>query len=247
MARFFVNESDITGQLVKISGPDAHHISRVLRLKPDDYIEVVLGSGKIGKVKLIAFADDLVEGQIVQSYQADQESPINLRLYQGLAKGDKMDLVVQKAVELGVTEIIPFSSRFTVVKLDGAAAEKRRQRWQRIAEEAAKQCRRTQIPNVSPVMGFQEVLDQLSVRDEEHLVLLPYENEERQGIKDLEVGSCSTVSVIIGPEGGFHVQEVEGAQQIGAKIITLGPRILRTETAGLVALSLVGYRWGDLG
>lgn len=247
MPRFFVTNEQIDGSLVRILGSDAHHISRVLRLQAGDHVEVAFGTGEIGVVELTQFSDDEVLGQIVQRFRAYQEPPIKLRLYQGLAKGDKMDFVVQKAVELGVSEIVPFTSRYTVVKLDHKAAEKRQQRWQRIAEEAAKQCQRAELPKVSPVVSFSQVIGQIMGRQKWELVLLPYEHEEQVGIKNIAEEDCRSVSIIVGPEGGFHESEVEQARQAGAHIITLGPRILRTETAGLVALSLVGYRWGDLG
>lgn len=247
MPRFFVTDEQVDGDLVRITGTDSHHITRVLRLQAGDHVEVAFGNGEIGVVELAKFADNEVLGKIVQRFRAYQEPPIRFRLYQGLAKGDKMDFVVQKAVELGVSEIVPFTSRYTVVKLDQKAAAKRLQRWQRIAEEAAKQCQRAELPKVSSLLSFAEVIDQLKARQPDELVLFPYEHEEQVGIKDLTVKDCRAVSIVVGPEGGFHTSEVEEARQAGAHIITLGPRILRTETAGLVALSLVGYRWGDLG
>ena len=187
---------------------------------------------------------DGVEGDVVQRFRSYQEPPIRLRLYQGLAKGDKMDFVIQKAVELGVKEIVPFTSQYTVVKLEASAAEKRLRRWQRIADEAAKQCLRAELPVVRPLISFEQVLADLKEGPKDKLVLLPYEHEEKQGIKSVPTGEWGAVSIIIGPEGGFHPAEVEAARENGAKVVSLGPRILRTETAGLVALSLVGYRWG---
>jgi 16S rRNA (uracil1498-N3)-methyltransferase len=245
--RFFLTDNNVSGTLVRISGDDAHHVARVLRLRPGDHIEVAFGSGEIGIVELRTVCRDAVEGQIVQRFRSYQEPPLLLRLYQGLGKGDKMDFVIQKAVELGVKEVIPFVSQYTVVKLDSAAASKRVQRWQRIAQEAAKQCLRAELPVVMPIVSFDRVLEELKAKTQDELVLLPYEHEERLGIKSVPVQHCRGVSIVIGPEGGFHPDEVEAARRLGAWVVSLGPRILRTETAGLVALSLVGYRWGDLG
>lgn len=247
MARFFLSDQNVSGVQVRITGEDAHHIARVLRLRPGNHIEVAFGTCEIGLVKLAAVTKDAVEGEVVQRFRSYQEPPLALRLYQGLAKGDKLDFVVQKAVELGVKEIIPFMSQYTVVRLDAEAAEKRVRRWQRIAEEAAKQCLRAELPAVRPVVSFDQVLAELNARPRDELALLPYEHEEQQSIKGLPDGEWRTVSIIIGPEGGFHPDEVEAARKAGAVVVSLGPRILRTETAGLVALSLVGYRWGDLG
>lgn len=247
MPRFFLTDENIMGTRVRITGDDAHHIVRVLRLKAGDHIEVAFGTGEIGVVELTSLRKDAVEGKVVQRFRSYQEPPLRLRLFQGLAKGDKMDFVIQKAVELGVKEIVPFTSQYTVVKLEAEAQARRQKRWQRIAEEAAKQCLRTELPLVRPLISFHEVLAELKERPQDELVLLPYEHEEKQGIKRLPPEEWGAVSVIIGPEGGFHPHEVEAARAVGASVVSLGPRILRTETAGLVALSLVGYRWGDLG
>ncbi|HHT73137.1 MAG TPA: 16S rRNA (uracil(1498)-N(3))-methyltransferase [Firmicutes bacterium] len=247
VARFFLTDQNVIGEKVRITGEDAHHITRVLRLQAGDHVEVAFGSGEIGIVELTSVKSDGVEGDVVQRFRSYQEPPIRLRLYQGLAKGDKMDFVIQKAVELGVKEIVPFTSQYTVVKLEASAAEKRLRRWQRIADEAAKQCLRAELPVVRPLISFEQVLADLKEGPKDELVLLPYEHEEKQGINSVPTGEWGAVSIIIGPEGGFHPAEVEAARENGAKVVSLGPRILRTETAGLVALSLVGYRWGDLG
>lgn len=247
VARFFLEQEYLRSESVRITGEDAHHISRVLRLKIGDEIECAPGTGEIHVVRLTRVEGDLVEGIIVDSYLSSEESPIITRLYQGLAKGDKMDFTIQKAVELGISEIVPYTSRYTVVKLNQAQQKRRLQRWERIAREAAKQSKRARLPIVQPLVEFSGLLERLEIhRAAGELILIPYEHEKQVRLQDIECSQPKAVSVLIGPEGGFHPTEVAEVVERGAHVITLGPRILRTETAGLVALSLVGYRWGDL-
>lgn len=248
MARFFLNQEQVTNTSVKITGEDAHHIARVLRHKVGDEIECAPNTGEIHIVRLTHVEANLVEGVIVDSFMSNQESPLVTRLYQGLAKGDKMDFVIQKAVELGVSEIIPYTSRYTVVKLNQAQQLKRLERWERIAREAAKQSKRARLPMVHSLVQFDQLLQNLEVQASAgELILVPYEHEKQVRLKDIECSKPKAVSILIGPEGGFHPTEVAQAMERGAWVLSLGPRILRTETAGLVALSLVGCRWGDLG
>jgi 16S rRNA (uracil1498-N3)-methyltransferase len=157
VARFFLNQEQVTNTSVKITGEDAHHIARVLRHKVGDEIECAPNTGEIHIVRLTHVEANLVEGVIVDSFMSNQESPLVTRLYQGLAKGDKMDFVIQKAVELGVSEIIPYTSRYTVVKLNQAQQLKRLERWERIAREAAKQSKRARLPTISPDRTVKEI------------------------------------------------------------------------------------------
>lgn len=246
LARFFLEPGRLHQGRVVITGDDAHHITKVLRLRVGDMIECVDSSGQVHLAKIQSLGGS-VQGTLEETVESSQESPLSLTLFQGLAKGDKMDLVVQKAVELGAGEIVPFSSRYTVVKLEKKQAQSRQARWQRIALEAAKQSGRTRIPRVGELHTFKELVARI---EKDHargdLVVLAYEGEKRMGLKDLET-SGKTVSAVIGPEGGFAPEEVEELKLAGAEVCKLGPRILRTETAGLVLLSLLGYKWGDLG
>jgi 16S rRNA (uracil1498-N3)-methyltransferase len=245
LARFFLQSEELQGNQVTISGDDAHHIARVLRLRVDDEIECVDPLGQVHRV-IIRELGSRVLGVIQETVVGSQESPLTLTLFQGLAKGDKMDLVIQKAVELGVDEVIPFSSRYTVVKLDEKQARKRQERWQRIALEAAKQSGRTIIPVIGEPHTFAQVLAAVKARRERgDLVVLAYEGEKHNGLGHLN-GQPMVISAIVGPEGGFAPDEVEQMQSAGVEVVTLGPRILRTETAGLVLLSIMGYKWGDL-
>jgi 16S rRNA (uracil1498-N3)-methyltransferase len=246
LARFFLGPGQPRGNDCEIWGDDAHHITRVLRLRPGDEIECIDTEGLLHKVEITETGDP-VRGLVRETESAHYEPPLSITLFQGLAKGDKMDWVVQKAVELGAAEVVPFSSRFTVVKLADKQRETRRQRWERIAVEAAKQCGRTRLPQVSPVLGWQELVSEVKRRiGEGELVLLAYEGEEKRTLSRI-TAEPSAVSIVIGPEGGFAPDEAELLAEAGVEPISLGPRILRTETAGVVALSLIGYRWGDLG
>lgn len=246
-ARFFLKQGQYSAGRIEIRGDDAHHITRVLRLQAGDQIECV-GEDELVYLVELEELGSVVLGKVIQTKQSFQESPLHLTLFQGLAKGDKMDLVIQKAVELGVQEIIPFTSRYTVVKLTEKQALSRQERWERIAYEAAKQSSRSRLPVVHKLHSFPELVLNVEKRlSQDNLVLLAYEGETQNKLKELDVAKPSSVSVLVGPEGGFSLEEVEALTSTGAQSLSLGPRILRTETAGLVALSLLGYRWGDLG
>ena len=175
----------------------------------------------------------------------NHEPPISIILYQGLPKSSKMDFIVQKATEIGVKEIYPIITNRTVVKIDNNKKEKNKvDRWNKISEEAAKQSKRDIIPKVNSVLSFKEMINIL--KDEEN-ILVPYENQEGIGIKDIiKKISNKKIHVIIGPEGGFEEEEIEELKDIGSNTVSLGPRILRTETAGIVALSILLYELGDM-
>lgn len=245
LARFFLESGQPENGQVTIINSDAHHITRVLRLQCGSIIECVDEQGLVHIVK-ISEVGNFVRGTVQNTLKLAQESPLNLTLFQGLAKGEKMDYVIQKAVELGAQKIVPFNSRYTVVKLDAKQATKRRTRWERIAIEASKQCGRTQLCVVDALYSFQELVAEVAKRHKRgELVLLAYEGESNLRLGDFKHKSIN-VSIIIGSEGGFSAEEVQELAKAGCKTISLGPRILRTETAGLVALSLLGYKWGDL-
>jgi len=246
LTRFFIEQDQLREGRVTITGSDAHHITRVLRMEPGELIECVDADGFLHLVRLEEVGQE-VKGLVEETRKGLQESPLHLVLFQGLAKGEKMDYVVQKAVELGAAEVVPFSSRYTVVQLGAKQAENRLRRWERIALEAAKQCGRTRLPKVAPVHTFAQVVERIRASaSAEHLVLAAYEAEREQGIAQIQA-QPKAVSAVVGPEGGFTPEEIQQLQEAGAQICTLGPRILRTETAGLVMLSILGYRWGDLG
>lgn len=248
MNHFFVEPEDIRGDLVIIRGQDVKHITRSLRLQPGDEITVADGLENKYLVELTATNDKLVEGEIKKELEVDAESDISVTLLQGLPKSKKMDLIVRKCTELGIDKVIPMETDHTVVKLNSSKAKKRKKRWQKIAKSAAKQSKRTRIPLVEDVINFESGLELVADYD---LAVMPWVAEEKQGLKDViskqkEVG-IKDILIIIGPEGGFSSQEVVSAREEGVQPVLLGPRTLRTETAGLAALTMLLYELGDLG
>lgn len=246
MNRFFVDKSNIDGDKVYIEGEDVKHIKNVLRLKVDDIISVCDKAKTDYIVKISAIDKSRVEGVILNQEPSKAEANIDIILYQGLPKAAKMELIVQKAVELGVTEIVPVITERTVVKIqDKNKEEKKLDRWNRISEEAAKQSKRAVLPQISSIITFDEMIKTLS---NESFVIVPYENEEQTNLKEILKGAqTDRVSIIIGPEGGFGDEEIIKLKNIGAHVVTLGPRILRTETAGFTTIAIVMYELGDLG
>lgn len=246
MHKFFVDKKDIAENKVIIKGEDVKHIKNVLRLDIGEIINISNCEGKEYLAEITEIEKDYVEAVIKEEFESKSEPPIQIILYQGLPKSSKMDLIIQKATELGVVEIVPLITKRTVVKVEGEKKElKKLERWKRIAKEASKQCKRGIIPVVSKIITFNEMIDRL--KDEE-FILVPYENEMKIGLKDiLRTYKKGKINIIIGPEGGFEEEEIEKLKEINAHIISLGPRILRTETAGFTTISVVMYELGDLG
>ena len=243
MRRFFI-DTPLLDEM-SIQGPDAHHMSRVLRLQVGNQIIVVSPDGSAGVGEIKSISTDEVTLTLQELLKEDKEAPINVYLAQGLPKSDKMDYIVQKAVELGVKGIYPLEAEHSVVQYDQAKKSKRQERWQKIAAEAAKQCGRGIIPTVEPIAGLARILEKF---DAETLVIMLYEGQAAQGIKQaLTENKETNYLLIVGPEGGFSTKEVALCQRFGASIVTLGPRILRTETAALAGVSIVMYECGDLG
>ena len=247
--RFFVWPENIADQIVRIDRDQARHIEKVLRLVPGDLLQVFDGQGHEYEVCLQGKEDGFLLGEIVQELHRDVESPLHLSLVQGIAKGDKMDSIIQKAVEIGVEDIYPLFSQYAVVKLEKERAGKKVERWQTIAREACKQCRRNRVPTVHVPITFPEMMKFVS----EKPTILLYEHTENNGLKQVlnenraKFLAGSQLFLIIGPEGGFAPEEIAAAREQGVLIAGLGPRILRTETAGLVAASIVLYELADLG
>ena len=232
---------------VTITGDDAAHLMYAMRAKVGDEVTLVDDEGAVGRMELTGFTSDSVTMKLVERLEANTESPMNLVLAQCLLKGDKFDWVIQKAVELGAVAIQPLASRNCVVRYEGKKAAAKRERWQKIAEEAAKQCGRTRVPEVLPVASL---MDWLNEQDSnERTLLFCYENEEQLPIKTALrtlSGEVRDITVLIGPEGGFTLPEADTVLQAGGRSVTLGPRILRAETAAIAALSIVQYEKGDL-
>lgn len=242
MHRFFVEESAMGENSITITGGDVNHIKNVLRMAVGDKICVINGqNNKEYYCEITAVGNDAVDTRICEIRESDQELGNEVVLFQGLPKSDKMELIIQKAVELGVHTIVPVSTDRTVVKLDAKKEANKRKRWMSISESAAKQSGRLRIPEVTPVVSYREALEMAKKMD---VRLIPYELAEgmektRELMSSIQPGQ--SVAVFIGPEGGFESSEIEKAMEIGAWPITLGKRILRTETAGLVTLAMLVY------
>lgn len=242
MQRFFVTPDQVGEDKIRIQGSDVNHMKNVLRMRPGEEVMVSDGNNRQYRCRV----EDYPEGEavlaILEAGLVDTELPSRIYLFQGLPKQEKMELIVQKAVELGVCQVIPVQTRRCVVKLDAKKAAKKVQRWQQIAESAAKQAGRGYIPAVSEVMTFQEALafsETLDIR------LIPYELADgMEGTRKILDGirPGQSVGIFIGPEGGFEKEEVGRAVEAGVMPITLGKRILRTETAGIAVLSILMYR-----
>lgn len=242
MQRFFVTPDQVGEDKIRIQGSDVNHMKNVLRMRPGEEVMVSDGNNRQYRCRVEDYPDGEAVLAILEAGLVDTELPSRIYLFQGLPKQEKMELIVQKAVELGVCQVIPVQTRRCVVKLDAKKAAKKVQRWQQIAESAAKQAGRGYIPAVSEVMTFQEALafsEALDIR------LIPYELADgMEGTRKILDGirPGQSVGIFIGPEGGFEKEEVSRAVEAGAMPITLGKRILRTETAGIAVLSILMYR-----
>lgn len=243
MHQFFVEPSRILGNRVVITGSDVNHIRQVLRMKPGEEIAVFNGvDQKEYRCSIEAFTPDSVVCALRFVKEDGLELSSRVTLFQGLPKADKMEFVVQKMVELGVHRIVPVATKRCVVRLDAKKAAAKVQRWQTIAEAAAKQSKRRIVPQVGEVCSVSEALAQASGMD---IRLIPYELSEGMGETKRLIESARAgqeISIFIGPEGGFEPEEVEAAQRAGFVPVTLGRRILRTETAGLCVMAWLMYR-----
>ena len=243
MHRFFIPKP--FKQEMQITGRDAHHIIDVLRMAPGDRLQVVADDGVSFVGEVTAVNSNSVTVTAREILRETHEPDVRISLLQGLAKGEKMEFIIQKAVEIGVTDIYPVAMAHSVVVLESSKAEKKVERWQKIAEAAAKQSKRDSIPVVHEVM----TLDQILQKGKWDLLLVAYESENQVSLKEALQAhkEAKTIGVIIGPEGGLSTEEVEAAQKQGGIAVSLGRRILRTETAGLVAATAILYETDNLG
>lgn len=244
MQRFFVEpcQIDEKAHQIHITGNDVKHIVNVLRMKPGEELWISDGEKKEYHCVIEAADSQEVGLKILYAQEPDYELPSRIYLFQGLPKADKMELIIQKAVELGAYEIIPVETKRCVVRLDGKKAAKKTERWQQIAESAAKQSKRMLVPSVHSVMSYREALAYARELD---VQLIPYELAEGMAETKEILGRIrpgQSVGIFIGPEGGFEESEVAAAVSAGASPITLGKRILRTETAGLAILSVLMFQ-----
>lgn len=243
MYQFFVEPEQLQGNRIRITGKDFNHIKNVLRMKPGEELNIKTGTdNKEYRCGIVGFTDEEVICELYFVKEEETELPVKVYLFQGLPKSDKMEFIIQKAVELGVYELVPMATKRCVVKLDEKKAKSKVARWRSISEAAAKQSKRAVIPNVTEPMSFKEALEycqNMEVR------LIPYELADGMEFTRSIIGRIEanqSVAVFIGPEGGFAQEEIEAAEAAGVLPITLGKRILRTETAGMCVLAFLLYQ-----
>ncbi len=239
MYRFYIESSQKQGDTIEIVGEDVNHIKNVLRMKNGEKFILCDGAGTDYLCELAGGRERNLLATVLEEKKSDTELPVRLVLYQGLPKKDKMELIIQKAVELGAAEIVPVVTKRTIVKTEGGKEEKKLARWQAIAESAAKQSGRGVIPTVSTIHTWKEALASMGNLD--YNVIL-YENAEgmKPTVECLKVaGQKGSIGIFVGPEGGFTEEEVAQIVEHGAECLSLGKRILRTETAGLAMLSML--------
>ncbi|MEW9123003.1 MAG: 16S rRNA (uracil(1498)-N(3))-methyltransferase [Thermotaleaceae bacterium] len=250
MNRFFVDRKNILGEKQRILVDDIEsikHISKVLRLKEGDSVEICDGESRLYLGEIVQISKREIEFKILDSFTAEGEPTIEVTLFQGIPKGAKMEMIVQKCTELGIHRIVPLASDRSVVQLKDRKEEmKKVERWQKIAEEAAKQSKRIRIPQVEYPITLNQMTAGIENMD---LLIIPYEKEKECSLKTVlrEYKEAKKIGVLIGPEGGFEESEIQFAKNLGIIPITLGKRILRTETAGLTVVSILMYELGDLG
>lgn len=243
MYQFFIEENEIRGDGIHISDPqNVNHMRNVLRMRPGEKVRLCCQeTGREYLCVIENLSQDEILARIEDMDGENRELPCRITLFQGLPKGDKMEWIIQKAVELGASAIVPVAMKRCIMKLDEKKAARKVERWNSIAQSAAKQSKRNRIPEISSVLSFPEALRMASAMEG---VLVPYEDAEgmshtRKILSDMK--GKSSLAVFIGPEGGFEKTEVQALEDIGGESITLGHRILRTETAGMTTLSILMY------
>jgi len=248
MHRFFVSPNSITQRHAEITGPLVHQMKNVLRLRPGDHVMLLDDSGWAYKTELVSLEENRIIGQVIQKSLVLSEPRTKITLFHAVLKANKFEWVLQKGTELGVVGFVPMICQRCVMSNLEAVGDHKIERWKRIISEAAEQSRRGRLPRLRPVQIFSQACEQAHMAD---LSIIPWEQEKRTSIRDLlRVGSeyerPFSVNIFIGPEGGLTYQEVELARRHGIIPVTLGPRILRAETASLVAATAILYELGDL-
>lgn len=241
MSHFFITSDQIAGELLTIIGDDVNHMKNVLRMRNGEAFTAADETGMFYRCEIEELEKHQVTAKILWKEEGTSELSSKLYLFQGLPKSDKMELIIQKAVELGAYKIIPVATKRAIVKLDAKKEASKLKRWQAIAEGAAKQSGRMLVPEISEVKTFGEALQMAQALD---VNIIPYECARgMEGTREIfnSIKAGMSVGIFIGPEGGFEESEVEKAQELGVKPVTLGKRILRTETAGLTTLSILMY------
>ncbi|MGL6106584.1 RsmE family RNA methyltransferase [Romboutsia sp.] len=247
MDRFFVEKKNINleDNTCIIEGEDVKHISKVLRCKIGEELEICDNYNNEYICEITNIDKSIVSLHILEKVDVKRESNLKIKLYQGLPKGPKMEMILQKLTEVGVDEIILVQTKRSVAKVDDKKEDKKIERWERIIYEAAKQSKRGRIPKLRGVLSFKEALEEMKTND---FNIAPYENERTKSIKQSIKGlDINNMGIFVGPEGGFDESEIEAIENINGQSVSLGPRILRTETASVVASSIVLYELSDLG
>ena len=246
MLKFFVNKDQIKDDNIIIVGQDAIHIKKVLRLKVDTLLNISDNEKNTYECKIENIEDDQIKCRIIEKKEEDNENSVNITLFQGIAKFDKMDYIIQKATELGINTFYPTITKRTVVKLDDKAKEKKVLRWQQIANEASKQCKRTCVPKIENVIFLKDICNLVSFYD---IILLAYEKDNNY-LKNILTNinkNIQNIAVIIGPEGGFEEDEVNMLLEYNnVNSVSLGKRILRTETASILLISNILYEFNEM-
>lgn len=244
MFRYFCSDNDIDNNMVKVTGGDARHLKTILRAVIGDEVAVVTDTNEF-IAEIIDINKETIICEITEEIKRNNEASINITLCQGIPKQTKMETIIQQNVELGVKSFIPLITERTVVKLnDKDREQKKLERWRKIAKESAKQSKRNIVPEVEDILTVKELVERLKKEDAE--VIVPYELEDMKILKNVLSEPKHDYYIVIGPEGGFDMKEVEMLKEIGAHIVTLGKRILRTETAGLVTATVVMYQCDEM-
>lgn len=242
--RFFVSAQQVSGDTLSLDTGDAQHISRVLRMRPGEEITVCCDDGHIYQCALAQVGKDFATATILSATPFDNEPSAFVTVYAGLAKGDRFDYLIQKAVECGASHIVPFESRYCVVRVEDRDRQKKQQRYARIALEASKQCQRSRPVTVGEIVSFREAA---AMAGEAQCALFLYEKENRQSLSQVlrQHQQSKSFAVMTGPEGGFSQQEAELALEAGLHCVSIGPRILRCETAPVAAVCAIMYQTGN--
>lgn len=246
MPRFFISSAPLSsGETVLVSGQDAVHIRRALRMKPGENLTLCDGRGTDYFCEIDGFEGEDVRLKALYHTPTACEPDTEVVLYQGLPKGDKLELIIQKAVELGVAAIVPFAAARSVVRLDGKE-EKKRARWQKIADEAAGQCGRGILPPVESPLTWKQAVERLRAGSGDGMPVVVFYEGGGRPLAELAGRETRKLAIVVGPEGGFEPAEIEELRALGAETATLGPRILRCETAPLAALSVIMALTGNM-
>lgn len=249
MYKFFVKENQIEDKKVQIIGEDVNHIKNVLRLQKGEAIQVCdIDTTKSYVTKIMELNNDNVLVEVLKECSKSTETNISVHIFQGLPKQEKMEVIIQKATEIGVNDITPVKMERCVVKLDDKTALKKQERWQKIAEVAAKQSKRDKIPKVHSLVSLKNIYEKLEKYD---IVIVAYEEESKttikQVLKEVHEKQIQKIAILIGPEGGIAKEEIEFLEAMpNTKVVTLGKRILRTETAPIVLSSVIMYEFDEM-